>query len=92
MILRLKDFEDYAFVFLEDFEIDYTNNRAEQSVRGNKVRQSISKCFRTFAGLNLFANILSILDTDIKNGIAQDEMIEAVYAGTAEGSLKAVLV
>lgn len=41
---------------------------------------------------NLFANILFILDTDIKNGIAQDEMIEAVYAGTAEGLLKAVLV
>ena len=92
LILRLKDLEDCVFMFLEDFEVDYTNNRAEQSVRGSKVRQSVSKCFRTVAGLNLFANISSILDTGIKNGIAQDEMIEAVYAGTAEGLLKATLV
>lgn len=91
LLLRLKDLEDCVFMFLEDFEVDYTNNRAEQSVRGSKVRQSVSKCFRTVAGLNLFANISSILDTGIKNGIAQDEMIEAVYAGTAEGLLKASL-
>lgn len=92
LLLRLKDLEDCVFVFLEDFEVDYTNNRAEQSARGSKVRQSVSKCFRTVAGLNLFAAISSILDTGIKNGILQDEMIEAVYAGTAEGLLKAVLV
>lgn len=92
LLLRLKDLEDCVFMFLEDFEVDYTNNRAEQSVRGSKVRQSVSKCFRTVGGLKLFANISSILDTGIKNGIAQDEMIEAVYAGTAEGLLKATLV
>ena len=92
LLIRLKELEDCVFMFLEDFEVDYTNNRAEQSVRGSKVRQSVSKCFRTVAGLNLFANISSILDTGIKNGISQDEMIEAVYAGTAEGLLKAVLV
>lgn len=91
LLLRLKEMEDCVFMFLENFEVDYTNNRAEQSVRGSKVRQSVSKCFRTVAGLNLFANISSILETGIKNGIAQDEMIEAVYAGTAEGLLKAVL-
>lgn len=92
LLLRRKDLEDCVFKFIEDFEVDYTNNRAEQSVRGSKVRQSVSKCFRTVAGLNLFATISSVLDTGIKNGIAQDEMIEAVFAGTAEGLLKAVLV
>lgn len=34
-------------------------------------------------------NISSALDTDIKNDIAQDKMINAVYAGTAENLLKA---
>ena len=42
--------------------------------------------------MNLFANIHSIPNTSIKSGIAQDEMIEAVYADTAEGLLKVVLV
>ena len=37
-------------------------------------------------------NIPSVLNTDVKNGIAQDEMIDAVYAGTAEGLLNAILV
>lgn len=79
-------------MFLEDFEVDFTNNHAEQSVRGSKVRQSVSKCFRTAAGLELFATITSVLDTVVKNGISQDEMIDAVYAGTAEGLLNAILV
>ncbi len=34
-------------------------------------------------------NIPSVLDTDVRNGIAQDEMIDAVYAGTAGDLLKA---
>ena len=33
--------------------------------------------------------IPSDLDTDVKNGIAQDKMIDAVYAGTAGDLLKA---
>ena len=56
----------------------------------------VARCARAHPNVselsNLFANILSILDTDIKNGIAQDEMIEAVYADTAEDLLEAVLV
>lgn len=34
-------------------------------------------------------NIPSVFDTGVKNGIAQDEMIDAVYAGTAGDLLKA---
>ena len=92
LLLRLQSLEDSVFMFLEDFAVDYTNNLAERSVRGSKVRQSVSKCFRTASGLDLFATISSVLDTGVKNGIAQDEMIEAVYSGTAEGLLKAALV
>lgn len=92
LLLRLQSLEDSIFMFLEDFDVDYTNNLAEQSVRGSKVRQSVSKCFRTAAGLDLFATISSVLDTGLKNGISPDEMIDAVYAGTAESLLKTVLV
>lgn len=42
--------------------------------------------------LELFATIFLFLDTGLKNGIAQDEMIDAVYFGTAEGLPKVALV
>ncbi len=34
-------------------------------------------------------NISAALDTDVKDDIAQDKMIDAVYAGTAEDLPKA---
>ena len=37
-------------------------------------------------------NIPSVLDTDVRNGIAQDEMIDEVYAGITGGLLKTVFI
>ena len=65
---------------------------AERSFRISKVRQSVSKCFRTEKGLYGFAAIMSVLDTANKSGINRIEMIKAVLDGTADTLLAPVLV
>ena len=47
LLKRLQEHMDSAFLFLEDFDVDYSNNESERSLRISKVKQSVSKCFRT---------------------------------------------
>ncbi len=91
LLLRLRDNIDAVFCFVEHFDAWYTNNESERSFRVGKVRQSVSKCFRTPDGLKSFASIMSILDTAKKNGIGRMKMIKAVLNGTAESLLSPVL-
>lgn len=92
LLLRLLDHIDSVFLFLEDFDVEFTNNLSEQSLRGSKVRQSVSKCFRTEGGLKLFANVYTVLDTAAKNNISRTDMISAVFNGSAKSLLNSVLV
>ena len=92
LLLRLYELKDCVFLFLENFGVAYSNNCAEISVRGAKVRQAVSKCFRTTKGLEDYAHIMSVLDTGQKIGIDPSDMIDAVYAGTADNLLATALV
>ena len=92
LLLRLQEKEDAVFKFLEDFEVEYTNNQSEQSLRPSKIRQSVSKCFRKLDGLKRFASIQTVLDTANKNKIDHDTIIRAVLDGTADSLLASVLV
>ena len=92
LLLRLKNNIDAVFCFIEDFDVWYTNNSSERAFRVGKVRQSVSKCFRTKQGLDTFATITSILDTAKKNKIKRTTMINAVLNGTAAELLATVLV
>lgn len=91
LLLRLKENTDAVFCFIENFDAWFTNNESERSFRVSKVRQSVSKCFRTEKGLSCFAAIMSVLDTAKKNGINRIEMIKAVFDGTADTLLAPVL-
>lgn len=92
LISRLDRYEDCVFLFLDDFDVEYTNNESERSPRGSKVRQSVSKCFRTKEGLDVFVKISTILDTAAKNGIDRYRMINSVLDNTALSLLGSVLV
>lgn len=91
LILRLQAHMESVFMFLEDFDVDYTNNESERSLRISKVKQSVSKCFRTEEGMGIFARITSVLDTASKNGIDKGEMIDAIYDGSAAALLASKL-
>lgn len=92
LLLRLQERENEAFRFLEDFDVPFSNNESERSLRGSKIRKSVSKTFRTEKGLSDFAAVATVLDTAQKNGISRSDMITAVFEGTAEQLLASVLV
>ena len=91
LLLRLEKYEEAVFLFLDNFEVEFTNNESERSLRGSKVRQSVSKCFRTNNGLDIFAKINTILDTAKKNGIDKCTMIKAVFDDSAHTLLSSAL-
>lgn len=91
LLLRLQERENEVFRFLEDFDIPYSNNESERSLRGSKVRKAVSKTFRTTEGLDDYASVTTVLDTAQKNGISRSDMIKAVFDGTADNLLARVL-
>lgn len=92
LLLRLQERENEVFRFLEDFDVPYSNNESERSLRGSKVRKAVSKTFRTTGGLDDYASVTTVLDTAQKNGISRSDMIKAVFDGTADNLLASVLV
>lgn len=92
LLLRLQERENEAFRFLEDFDVPYSNNESERSLRGSKIRKAVSKTFRTSEGMDIFAATTTVLDTAQKNGISRADMIKAVFDGTADALLASVLV
>lgn len=75
-------------MFLENFDVGFSNNESERSLRTAKVRQSVSKCFRTPNGLSVFADLHSVMDSAAKLGIDKLKMIEEIFEGTAAQTLE----
>lgn len=88
LLLRLQEYEDCIFMFLENFDVGFSNNESERSLRTAKVRRSVSKCFRTPNGLSVFADLHSVLDSAAKLGIDKLKMIEEIFEGTAAQTLE----
>jgi len=65
---RLRVHADDVWRFMTDHGVPFSNNIAERDVRMPKVKQKISGCFRTAAGLETFCTIRSYLATLHKQG------------------------
>lgn len=81
LLTRLGDFEDSVLAFLQDINVPFTNNLAEQDIRMIKVRLKISGCFRTVQGAEHFARIRSYLSTARKQGRNILDSITAAIKG-----------
>ena len=85
---RLIDFENETLLFMEDINVSFTNNIAENDQRMTKVQQKISGCFRSFEGAKIFCRIRSYLITCRKNGIGATEALMLLF----EGQLPAFMI
>lgn len=81
LVDRLIDHKGEVCLFINDFNVPFTNNLAEQSIRMVKVKAKVSGGFRTKEGANIFTTIKSYLGTAKKHGINSHEAILAALSG-----------
>ena len=84
---RLTEHRDEALLFLEDFRVPFTNNRAEQSLRMAKVKGQVSGCMRTASGPDDFAAIMSFIASVKKHGINVLSAVKVAFWSNAYGVL-----
>lgn len=81
LIDRLIEHKGEVCQFIHDFNVPFTNNIAEQSIRMIKIKAKVSGCFRTLKGADTFMTIKSYLGTAKKHGINTHEAIKAALEG-----------
>ena len=69
--------------FVSDFKVPFTNNRAEQDLRMNKIQQKISGGWRTYDGATRFCRIRGFFSTARKQGWNILEKIREAFTGSA---------
>lgn len=69
-----------AFAF--ESGVPFTNNQAERDLRGVKVKQRVSGCFRTESGAAMYARIAGFISTMQKNGQNVVDQLASVLAGS----------
>lgn len=81
LILRMLDKEDALLLFLDNFDVPFTNNMAERAFRIIGVKKSEVGCFRTLEGARNFVRIWSYLSTAKKHGYSYMDALEALTHG-----------
>lgn len=66
---RLKKYESSVLMFAKVDHVPFTNNRAEQDLRMNKVKQKISGSFRSESSAKAYCRIMSYLKTMRNKGM-----------------------
>jgi hypothetical protein len=81
LLTRLQDYKKEHLLFLENFNVPFTNNGAEQCVRGNKTKQKVSGCFRSQQGAEWYMRILSLISSLRKQNMLVFDGIRSVFLG-----------
>lgn len=81
LLERLRNFEDDVLRFMDEMEVPFSNNKAENDLRMTKVQQKISGCFRSVEGAKIFCRIRSYLSTCRKQGLTASEALRLLFEG-----------
>ena len=81
LINRINKYKHNYFLWVRDFSIPPTNNLAERSLRGQKVKQKVSGQFLSVETASCFADIRSYIETCYRNGVNTFEALIRLASG-----------
>ena len=90
LITRIDKYKDNHFLWAKDFSVAPTNNLAERSLRGQKVKLKVSGQFQSVETASYFADIRTYTETCYRNGIDTFEALVRLTSGNPY-TLKEVL-
>jgi transposase len=82
LIVRLREHRDEVLRFITDLRVPFDNNLAERDIRMPKLKQKVSGCFRSQAGVEAFAIIRSYLSTLRKQSADIYESLVLTFQGS----------
>ena len=81
LLERLRDFEADVLRFMDEEDVPFSNNQAENDLRMTKVQQKISGCFRSLDGAKVFCRIRGYLYTCRKQGVTATQALRLLFEG-----------
>ena len=81
LLERLLLQQDQVLAFLNDLSIPFDNNEAARDLRGLKIQQKVSGCFRSDWGADAYATIRGYLATVRKQGQSLFAALSSVFTG-----------
>jgi hypothetical protein len=81
LLNRLKKYKDNHLLFASDFAVPFDNNLSERDLRTVKTKAKVSGCFRSLQGAVIFADLMSLIKTAIKQGISPHVAVRSVFDG-----------
>ncbi|MCZ7624175.1 MULTISPECIES: IS66 family transposase [Candidatus Kuenenia] len=81
LLERLRTYEGDVLRFMDNKNVPFTNNLAENDIRMTKVQQKISGCFRSLEGAKIFCRIRSYLSTCRKQGVNLSRALQMLFRG-----------
>lgn len=83
LLNRLEKYKANHLLFLKRFDVAFTNNMSERDLRKCKNRQKLSGGFRTLEGCEMFADILSIIETAKRMNLSVFDTISSLFQSPA---------
>ena len=82
LIERLAQLKDSRLLFARNFEVPFTNNAAERTIRNLKSKSKVAGNFRSDDDARWYLKIRSYMDSARKHGINAFEAVKLAFAGT----------
>ena len=81
MVNKLEKRKDNYFLFIRNYIAPFTNNRAESSLRAEKIKQKVSGMFRSWDGVLAHVDIRSFIATAKKRELNAFTSVKKVFSG-----------
>jgi transposase-like protein len=79
LLKRLKKYRDNHLLFAVNFAVPFDNNLSERDLRMVKIKQKVSGCFRSLGGAKIFANLMSVIKSAVKQNISPYFAVLSVF-------------